>query len=189
MIGFDVRSLAINLVMEKYDEPYSVKEAIATRIIEAAVEIINEPKRQDVVLDNLNHIYESQYGMVTPDLVILDHVKNIQQQMKANGWDPRLVLKVSFKKLSNTYNFATIGMDLDATMKRNKQSKVKKVAVTKAIDIVSDNPSPDTINEFFNTVECQSQRRTPLLSDRSPGFVIDPQGRGFRDSNWDTSGL
>lgn len=187
MIVFDVRSTALNLVMEKHDEPYSVKEAIAERIIEAAVEIINEPNRQDVILDNLNHIYELQYGMVTPDLVILAKAKEIKQQMTRNGWDPRLVLKVSFNKLSNTFNRATIGMDLDATMLRNKPAKAKKqVKVQKAIDIVSDNPSPDTINEFFNTVECQSRRRTPLLSDRSPGFVIDPEGRGFRNSNWDT---
>jgi hypothetical protein len=173
--------------MEQHEQPYSVKEAIAERIIEAAVEIINEPRRQDVILDNLSYIYESTYDMVTPDLVILDFVNEIRKRMTAYGWDSRLVLKVSFTKLSNTFNRATVNMDLDATLERSKPAKkVRKVKVEKAIDIVSDNPSPDTINEFLNTVECQSQRRTPLLSDRSPGFVIDPEGRGFRSSYGDS---
>lgn len=182
MISFDVQHLANSLLMETGDT-YAVKEEIAIRMVEAAIDIINEPRKQDAILDPLNHIWETHYGLVTPDLVILAVVDDLQKQIRQHNWDTRLVVKPTFKKVSNTFHRATVQMDLDATLARQKTKPKKKAAVRAQVTAttVSDNPSAEDINEFLDVVERRSERRTPLLSDRHPKFIAEPFARDRRD--------
>jgi uncharacterized membrane protein YheB (UPF0754 family) len=160
--------------MEKDDAP-AVRESIAVRMLEAVVEMINHPARQDKLLDQLGNVYEEHYDMLTPDLVMLKIRDQLQKETKRRSWDSRLKLKVSFKKISHGFHQAHIEMDLDATLKANVKPKVTRVKREKVTgETISDNPSPEAINEFLETVERRSIRRTPRLSDRQPTAVREP---------------
>jgi uncharacterized membrane protein YheB (UPF0754 family) len=160
--------------MEKDDVP-AVRESIAVRMLEAVVEMMNHPTRQERLLDQLGNVYEEHYDMLTPDLVMLQLKERLEKEMKKRSWDPRLKVKVHFKKISHSFHQAHIEMDLDATLQANAKPKaVRNVRVKITGDTISDNPSPEAINEFLETVERRSIRRTPRLSDRQPTAVREP---------------
>jgi len=160
--------------MEKDDVP-AVRESIAVRMLEAVVEMMNHPTRQDRLLDQLGNVYEEHYDMLTPDLVMLQLKESIEKEMKRRSWDPRLKVKIGFKKISHGFHQAHIEMDLDATLQANAKPKVTRTVKAKVTGhTISDNPSPEAINEFLETVERRSIRRTPRLSDRQPTAVREP---------------
>jgi len=160
--------------MDKDDSP-GVRESIAVRMLEAVVEMINHPRREEELLDHLGNVYEEHYDMLTPDLVMVELKQKLQKEMRRRSWDPRLKVKVDFKKISHGFHQAHIEMDLDATLRANAKPKVTRTVRSKVTgDTISENPSPEAINEFLETVERRSIRRTPQLSDRQPTAVREP---------------
>jgi hypothetical protein len=168
-------NLANSFVMEVDDIP-AVRESIAVRMLEAAVEMINHPSRTDSILDQLGAVYEDHYEMLTPDLVIIKVKESLQKEMKRRSWDSRLKVQVKFKKVSHAFHQAYIEMDLDATLRDAAKPKpVRKITRAKlTADTINDNPCQETLNEFLETVERRSIRRTPQLSDRQPTAVREP---------------
>lgn len=178
MISFDVTALAGELIMGS-DQLFSVKETLTVRMIEAAVDILNEPGRRDSILDSLSWVMEDSYALQTPDLTMERYVSHIAKQMKAHGWDERLKVKLVFKKLGNNYHRAIVEMDLDATISSNNDRRKKPRLKPDVAEIVSDNPSLESINEFFDRTDKRPSRKSPVLSDRLGRTVNDPTGRGW----------
>jgi hypothetical protein len=179
MSVFDVKQMARDLVFVG-DHHVSAREVVAERLIEAAVQVINFPKAPlSELFEGMAEVYELDMGLPCVDQMVMMVVAQIKQGMVKDGWDPRMRIKMEQKKLSSTYNRITIQMDLDATI----QAEVKKVRKvhTRArrqeiTDVVSENPDPELINEFDRKLSAESQPRTPLLSDRSPGFIKEDKG-------------
>lgn len=178
MISFDVTALAGELIMGS-EHGFSVKETLTVRMIEAAVDILNEPRRRDAVLDNLTDIMEMHYDLQTPDLTMERFADHIRVQMKNHGWDSRLKVKLSFKKFGNNFHRAIIEMDLDATFASNNDRRKKPRLKADVTELVSDNPSQESINEFLDRTDKRPVRKPPLLSDRFGRTVNDPSGRGW----------
>jgi hypothetical protein len=175
-------NLANSFVMEVEDIP-AVRESIAVRMLEAAVEIINYPSREDSILDQLGRVYEDHYEMLTPDLVIIKVKEALQKEMKRRSWDKRLHVQIRFNKVSHAFHQALIDMDLDATLRAAAKPKpVQRITRAKVTgDTINDNPSQEALNEFLETVERRSLRRTPQLSDRQPTVVREPFERDLRN--------
>lgn len=174
MSVFDIKQMAKDLMfLEK--QHVGAKEVVAERLIEAAVEVINFPKSSHMELfEGLAEVYELEMGLPRVDAIVMNLVTQIRNDMAAQGWDPRVKVKLSTKKLSNTFHRVTICMDLDATILAEVKSvrrthvKARRPEIT---DVVSENPDSELLNEFDREFSRQSQRRTPLLSDRDSRFV------------------
>jgi hypothetical protein len=173
---FDIKVMGNELFFPE-EQHRSFRETVALRLVETAVDIINEPNLTEQLLLPMIDIYELEMGMNRVDDRVMGIVERIRQDMRNAGWDPRMKIRLEERKLSNTYHRAIVCMDLDATVKAvvqtTQQKKTRKVRETKIADVVSDNPGVELINELDRVVSRQSQRRTPLLSDRNAQFVRD----------------
>ena len=174
MVICDVRDAALNLVMER-DEPLDSKLVLVKRMIEAAVEIVNDPSKVDDEIDNLMDSYDGYYGITKPDEIILHYVDVMKKAIKAASWDTRLVVKVKFNEVGNgkALCHADLFMDLDTTAEKlgwvaAPEDEDSKEAIT---EIVSDNPSAEQLHALSRSVSREGKQRTPVLSDRSPRFV------------------
>lgn len=181
MIAFNVNDLASMLVTgEKIDK--SVREEIVVRMVEAAVDVVNDPRKRDSILGTLNDIMEDSYQLVTPDLTMVEYIQHIQKEQKKHGWDERLQIKMTSKRLGPHFHRITIEMDLDATFRINGDRRKTPRARQPIAEVVSDNPGSDEINELLDAISLSQQppkRRTPVLSDRYARTVNDPTGRGW----------
>ena len=187
MIVLDVRNLALNLVLGT-DQPFSVKEAIASRIVEAAIEIVNDPTTTNRLLDHLVPIYEGEYRMVSADLVILDQVNLVRKNMRMRGWDNRLMVKGTTRTIGKALHHVRIEMDLDATLNLGADKLTRKPTRPAAMgELVSDNPSSDTINELNDAIDRESRRELTLYPTRSPMFVKDRPRAGWGNQHGDPS--
>lgn len=174
MSAFDIKKMARELYVPNAVH-VSAKEVIAERLIETAVEIINDPSRSGELLDSMTDYYELDMGMNRVDDSVMHLVSQIKQDNLRSGWDPRVKLKLETKKLSNTFHRVTVAMDLDATIEamttKKKQGRAKRV--TKITDVIEDNPGADLLNEFDRELSSQSESQAKLLPNRSPRFVDD----------------
>ena len=167
MISIDVRHAANNLIAGN-EHPYDLKITIASRMVEAAVDIINSPQEVNEILHPLCIIYEEEYDIVAPDLVILGIVKRIQEYMEDLGWDKRLKVKVKFKTVSKVFCMAIVRMDLDATfIERERLSLRRRKAKPPTVEVVSENPSSDELNEFFTVVDRESSSKADIRAIKS----------------------
>lgn len=178
MISFDVRSLAQGLTMGK-EEPFSVRETIIIQMIEAAVAIVNQPHRLNEIVEPLEYAYEFEYEVPAPAGIISRFVAHIQSEMKKHGWDRRLIVKAEFKAIQKSFHRANIVMDLDATILAKGEAIQEAQDKPEVLDVVSDNPDAETINELLKAIDRESQRRTPLLSDRHAKCVRTPTNRNW----------
>jgi hypothetical protein len=137
-------------------------------MVEAAVDIINSPQEVNEILHPLCIIYEEEYDVVAPDLVILDMVKRIREYMENLGWDNRLKVKVKFKTVSRVFCMALVRMDLDTTfIERERLSLRRRNAKLSTVEVVSENPSSDELNEFFKVVDRESSSKANIRSIKS----------------------
>lgn len=179
MSAFDIKAMGRGFIFAT-EQHISFKETVALRMVETAVEIVNEPHRTEMLLNNMTEAYELEFGIDRVDDQIMGLVNMIRKDMLSKCWDPRTKVKIQERKLSNTYHRAIICMDLDATVKSvNAEARkhARKRTSLPITDVVSDNPGAELINELDRVVSRQSKRRTPLLSDRSGKFVRDDKGR------------
>lgn len=183
MSSFDIKHMARGLLFPENQHP-SFAETVATRMVETAVEIINAPHRTEDLLNAMTDAYEMDIGMSRVDDQIIGIVKRIRTQMHNDGWDPRVKIRLAERKLSNTYHQLRVCMDLDETIRSSLDSirhqSRKHKEDTSIVEVVSDNPGAELINELDRELSRQSQHRTPLLSDRDAKFVAsDKNGNGW----------
>jgi len=78
-------------------------------------------------------------------------ISKLREKAVSNGWDPRVKIKVTERRIGQAYQTLFYSMDLEATheaMKEHEQVEVYESAFTDK-DIV-DNPSVDELNDWFN---------------------------------------
>ena len=176
MSAFDIKAMGRGYIFATEQHP-SFKETVAVRLVETAVEIINNTQQTDALLSNVTHAYEMTFGMDRVDDQVMGLVEMMRKDMSTKGWDPRTKIKLVERKLSNTYHRLVVVMDLEATVKSFNEGvrKQSRKRATPIADVVSDNPGAELINELDRLLCQQSQPRTPLLSDRGGRFVRDDQ--------------
>jgi len=165
VISFDVKGLAKDLVMGTKLE-LAAREELVARMIEVAVEIVNEPHRKREILDPLIEIMLSSYDMIQPDQLMLRYAEHIKERSRELGWDSRLLVKLEFKKIGGNFHRALVNMDFEGTIRKFKPVARPRKQKEKIVDTVSDHPDQDTLNEYLNAVTTRPERRIPLLSDR-----------------------
>lgn len=182
MSVFDIKQMAKEIAFRDTEHP-STREVIVLRFVETAVLLVNNPHLIDRELDTMTEVYEIQYGMIMVDQQVLDLVKLIKRNMRKDGWDPRVKIKLEEKKLSNSFHRASIVMDLDTTIneaiEEDSAFRLASVEPEDINDTVSDTPPADMLNEFDSVLRSRSTPRTPLLSDRNAQFVIEDSGRNW----------
>lgn len=178
MSAFDIKKMAQGLYVPNAVH-VSAKEVIAERLIETAVEIINDPSRSGELLDSMTDYYELDMGMNRVDDSVMQLVTQIKQDNQRAGWDPRVKLKIETKKLSNTFHRLTIAMDLDATIEAMtaKPKRARPRRTTKITDVIEDNPGADLLNEFDRELSSQSESQAKLLPNRYPRFIDSVKNR------------
>lgn len=188
MITFDVRELSRNFLMPGADTQ-EVREHLVRMLLCGAVEIFNDPHLEQATIGDIEEVLENDYEVLGSEAIIRDMLKGIRAQAKASGWDPRTKAKIEYKILGKTFNRATVVMDLDETVARIVTAAQPTGDQDEHVtDIVSDNPGMDVINELNQRSARETRRHTPLLSDRSPAFVQEPEVRGWRVRDWDRFG-
>lgn len=78
-------------------------------------------------------------------------ISKLREKALKNGWDPRVKIKVTERRIGQAYQTLFYSMDLEATheaMKQGEEIEVYESAFTDK-DIV-DNPSVDQLNAWFN---------------------------------------
>lgn len=187
MIIYDVRELARNLVMPN-SAVQEVREHLVRTMLCGAVEIFNDPHREHTVIAELEESFENDYDVLGSDAMVTSMVKELHSQAKACGWDSRTKAKIEYRAIGKGVTQAMVVMDLDETLARMLDAGSIKPPLEHVTDIVSDNPDMEVINELNRLHSNETERRTPLLSDRSPTFVQEPERAGWRVSDWSRFG-
>jgi len=179
VVTIDIMALANDFILES-SQPLVVRLEIARGFIKAAVDYVNTTDKEvrETIEDNIYCYAEDNFGMVAPDKVFISYVAKIQRILKAAGWDPRVVVKLEHKEVGLAYVTATLTMDLEATATKLGWEMNPTPAEKESImDVITDTPSMDEINEFNKSSNNGSGIRSPLLSDRRPCFVRKDQRR------------
>lgn len=181
MVTIDIMALANDFILES-SQPLVVRMEIARGFIKAAVEYVNtrDKEKRETIEENIYAYGEDNFGMVAPDKVFISYVARIQRMIRAAGWDPRIVVTLAHKEVGLAYVTATLQMDLEATATKLGWDMSPAPAEKESImEVITDQPSMDEINEFNRSHDSGSGIRSPLLSDRKPKFVRKDQRRNI----------
>lgn len=183
MISYDVGEMARNILMPS-DTVQEVREQLVRQLVCAAVEIFNDPHRENSVIVELEDVLENDYEVVGAGKLVLGMVAEIRQRALTSGWDSRTKAKIEYKHLGRAFNRALVVMDLDETVARMLADGCLEPAKEHVTDIVSDHPDLETLNELNTLQVKQTRRGIPLLSDRAATFVREPETVGWRTRDW-----
>lgn len=177
MSVFDIKQMAQGLYIPEEKFPHA-REVIARRMVEVAVEFINDPEKGQESVDHLVGVYEIDYGMNQVERQISDVICMVQAETKKWHWDPRIKVKLEDRSIGRHHVQLKVSMDLEATL----QSMINGVEVIEerehVEDAVLDNPGSELLNALDGFVSKRSERRVPLLSDRYARTVKDSSRRG-----------
>lgn len=187
MIIYDVKELARNLVMSNSEGP-EVREHLVRTMLCGALEIFNDPHRENTVITELQDVLENDYEVLGSEEIVLSVVTELRNRAKTCGWDPRTKAKIDYRAIGKGVIQAMVVMDLDETLARILDSGAIESSLEHVTDIVSDHPDMEVLNELNRLHSNETERRTPLLSDRSPAFVQEPERPGWRVSDWERFG-
>jgi len=182
VVKIDIMALANDFILE-VDASLMTRLEIARALLTAAVDYVNERNS-----DNRNKIAEDiedfadTYGMSVPDKVFMSYVQMIARDIKRCGWDPRLVVKVDYATVGVVYTTASLVMDLEATATRLGWNIEPAEPVEEDImDVVTDTPSMDDINEFNKSDGARAGTIPPLSPNRRAQFVRKDQRRNIQN--------
>ena len=182
MVKIDIMALANDFILEA-DATLMVRLEIARALVTAAVEYINESsgKKRNKIAEDIEDFADT-YGMSVPDKVFSSYVVMINRMIRSSGWDPRLVVKVDYSTIGVVYTTAVLVMDLEATAERLGWNIAPPVREEEDImDVVTDTPSMDDINEFNKSDGARAQSIPPLSSNRRAEFVRKDQRRNIQN--------
>lgn len=186
MVIFDVKELARNLLVPSPD--LGVREHLVCELIRGALEIFNDPHAENRVITELEEVLENDYDVLGADKLVTGMLTTMREQAQRCGWDKRTVAKAEFKVVGQAYHRASIIMDLDDTFARMLERDMPKQDAEHVTDMVCDNPDMDQLNELNQLHLSQTERKTPLLSDRFATVVQEDETRGWRVSGWEDFG-
>lgn len=183
MVKIDIMALANDFILEA-DAALMTRLEIARALVTAAVAYINEPngnKRNKIAEDAED--FADVYGMSVPDKVFMSYVTMISRDIKRCGWDPRLVIKVDYTVVGAVYTTASILMDLEATAVKLGWdiAPAEVVADEDIMDVVTDTPSMDDINEFNKSDGARVGTIPSLSPNRRSQFVRKDQRRNIQN--------
>ena len=177
MSVFDIKQMAQGLYIPEEKFPHA-REVIARRLVEVAVEFVNDPEEGQAAVDHLIGVYEIDYGMNQVERQIGDVITMIRGEMKKWHWDPRIKVKLEDRSIGRNHVQLKVSMDLDATL----QGMINGLEVIEerehVEDAVDDNPGSELLNALDGHVSKRPERRIPLLSDRHAKPVKDSSRRG-----------
>lgn len=183
MVKIDIMALADDFILEA-TVPIMTRVEIARALVTAAVEYINEPScdKRNVIAEGIEDFADT-YGMSVPDKVFTSYVTMIQRMIKSCAWDPRLVVKLDFVTAGAVYTTALLVMDLEATATKlgwvtEPDGPVEEEDI---MDVVTDTPSMDDINEFNKLNGARAQSIPPLSPNRRAQFVRKDQRRNIQN--------
>lgn len=187
MISFDVKELARNMMFPNMKE-VNVREHLVCELIRGAVEIFNDPHRENAVITELQEVLENDYEVMGSEETIFKMIGALHQAAKTAGWDPRTIAKLEYKEIGKAFHQVRVMMDLDETFARMLAKNTIQPDKEHVTDMVSDHPDMDSINELNTLHTRETLRRTPLLSDRLATFVREDEGAGWRTYDWERFG-
>lgn len=173
MVNIDIMALANDFVLET-NQPLVVRLEIAKGILAAAVDYVNSKsnKERETIFEKVVDYGEMQYSMVLPDKVFDSYVLMVQKMVRNSGWDKRLVIKLQTKEVGIGYFTAALAMDLEATAEvlgwDTNPVEPEKESI---LEVITDTPSMDDINEFNRLDVPRSLIQSPLSPNRRTEFV------------------
>lgn len=188
MITFDVKDLARGLIVLGQEHTV-LKEKVAVELLGYALEIFNHPHRRMAIIDDLIDHYEYELGIFGLDTKVVEWSSMMRLAAQRYGWDKRLKAKIEFKELGKGFHHARFVMDLDESVAWIlAQNTPQDDGEESVIDVVSDNPEADVINALAKLHPRKTRKRVPLLSDRNPAAVRQPEETGWRVGHWERFG-
>jgi len=180
MILFDVKEMGRNLpTIEKLDE--EVREVLALRILDFAVEIFNYDHRMNLLLGEAEDLFENDYDIMGVARAIVDQTMKIREGGRRCAWDPRIKVRLETRRIGRGFHQARVVMDLEETMAcMLHEADLVNPLSPHVTDVVIDNPGIALNHEITRLYSGKAKRRTPLLSDRHP--------RAVKDGSWATGG-
>lgn len=172
MIGFNIKQLADCIVSAKKLEK-SVKVVVAERLVDAAVEIYNNPHFKDKHMIALNRTLIDEYGVTNPPGILADYIAHLADEIRKHCWDKRIRI-VLCKENADLW---IVKMDLDSTFIDFQPEAENAEQVIMA---VADTPSLDQINELLEKTRFKTTGQTSLHSIKQPTFV----GRSSGIARW-----
>lgn len=187
MISFDVKELARNMLIPHVSEP-NVREHLVCELLRGALEIFNDPHRENAVIIELEEVLENDYEVMGTEDIVTKILATLRRASKGAGWDGRTIAKLEYKQIGKAFHQAKFVMDLDETVARVLEANAIKPDKEHVTDMVSDHPDMDAINELNTLHSRETSRRIPVLSDRFATVVREDEESGWRVSDWESFG-
>jgi hypothetical protein len=179
MILFNVFELAKDLFFEEKVEA-SVRQVLAKDMVDSAVEIFNYPHLENAEICKFLEEWESAYGVMNIEKVMVGLVNTIRKNVRRSGWDRRCLAKVEYQGDGRGFLMARVVMDLDETMAKMLASIPAVDNSEPVAEAVSDHPDPDMLNELNKTAEKQTRRNLQVLSGSVAPNLRSDSPKGWR---------